>query len=688
MNTDLRESLEARKKEKRIWDALCVDYTSVHYCNLQTDTISTIKTGASSYATLVEQAREDKETAKKLSSFSFRMKYYYEHYIVQESAPDFLEIFSADALMEALRIQKRVIYRFRAKPNRSGQQYFEVQVARVQAGECSEVVMGFRYIDDLMGIQEYQKTKLEDALAEARLNNEIISSISKIYWMIYRLDLVNGIYEEVSAGEEMHRLTGKSGNITEMLRETVDNVIASEYQDIMRVFLDVSTLSDRMMNKETISREYLATDGIWYMARFIVKKRDEQRRVTNVLYLVIEIDGQKRQALKYQEELRVAAEEAKRANIAKTDFLRRMSHDIRTPINGILGMLQVAEHFSDNTEKLHECRKKMKASAEYLLNLVNSVLDMNKLESGKLLPQENPFDFRDILRDIDNLVGTQAIEKGIKLKFSKHNVTHHYLIGSPLYLRQIFMNIGTNAVKYTESGGVIDVSFEEIPINDEMSLYRLTVKDTGIGISDEFKDHIFEAFAQEESGMVEAKQGTGLGMAICKQLTDLLNGKIWFESEKGKGTTFVVEIPIRLDQNQIFEDEKNIKSSKFEGKKVLIVEDNALNAEIAQVMLEQAGAIVEIASNGEKAVEKFVSSEQGEYAVILMDIMMPVMNGYEAARKIRGMEREDAKRIPIIAMSANAFQEDVMECKAAGMNRHLAKPVNEKKLLLAIEEYL
>lgn len=688
MKTEFSESIEERKKENRIWDALCVDYTSVHYCDLQTDTISTIKTGAASYAGLVMQAKEDEDMARKLKSFSYRMKYYYEHYIVQESAPDFLEIFSADALMEALRIQKRVIYRFRAKPNRSEQQYFEIQVARILDGRGSEVVMGFRYIDDLMGMQEYQKTKLEDALAEARLNNEIISSISKIYWMIYRMDLVNGIYEEVSAGEEMHRLTGKSGNITEMLRETVDNMIAPEYQEIMRLFLNVSTLSDRMKNRETISREYLAADGIWYMARFIVKKRDENRRVTNVLYLVIEIDGQKRQALKYQEELRVAAEEAKRANIAKTDFLRRMSHDIRTPINGILGMLQVAEHFADDTEKLRECRGKMKDSAEYLLNLVNSVLDMNKLESGKILPQENPFDFSDVLRDIDNLVGTQAIEKGIKLKFSKHNVIHNYLIGSPLYLRQIFMNIGTNAVKYTEPGGEIDISCEEIPIHEEMSLYRLTVKDTGIGIGDEFKDRIFEAFAQEKSGMIEAKQGTGLGMAICKQLTDLLNGKIWFESEKGKGTTFVVEIPIRLDQNKIFEDEKKIKASKIEGKKILIVEDNELNAEIVQVMLEQAGAIVEIASNGEQAVELFTVSRPGEYAVVLMDIMMPVMNGYEATRAIRGLEREDAEKIPIIAMSANAFQEDVMECRAVGMNRHLAKPLNEKKLMLAIEEYL
>lgn len=682
MNITLNDNIE----KNRIWAALCMDYTSIHYCNLQKDTIFTIKTASVSYEAIVKQAEDNDEMTKTLSSFSMRMQYYYEHYIVKESAPDFMEIFSADALMNVLKQEKRVLYRFRAKPNSKGQQYFEVQIARIPDADCTEVVMGFRYIDDLMGNQEYQKTKLEDALAEARLNNEIISSISKIYWMIYRMDLVKGMYEEVSAGEEMHRLTGKRGNITEMFRDTVDNVIAPEYQDIMRVFLDVSTLSERMQNRETISMEYLAADGIWYMARFIVKKRDEFKRVTHVLYLVIEIDDQKRQAMEYQEKLRIAAEEAERANIAKTDFLRRMSHDIRTPINGILGMLQVAEHFADDTEKLYEFRKKMRDSAEYLLNLVNSFLDMNKLESGKLSPQDIPFDFRDVLRDLDNLIGPQALEKGITLKFSKNQVIHNHMIGSPLYLRQIFMNIGTNAVKYTEPGGEIDVSCEETPISDEVSVYRLTVADTGIGIGDEFKEHIFEAFAQEEKEMVEAKHGTGLGMAICKQLTDLLNGKIWFESEKGKGTTFVVEIPIRLNSDKLLEDEEKKISSKLVGKKVLIVEDNALNAEITQLLLEQAGVISDIAENGKLAVDQFLASASGEYQAILMDIMMPIMNGYEATRKIRALEREDAKTIPIIAMSANAFQEDIKESKAAGMNKHLAKPINEKKLLLVMNE--
>lgn len=685
MNINLKDEVW---KNTVIWHALCKDYSSIHYCNLQEDKIFTMKTNAECYGKVAEQAEKDEEMAEILNSFSYRMQYYYDHYFVKESAPNFLELFNAERLMDALKQEERKLYRFRTKPNAKGQQYFEIEVVRVHENKSTEMVMGFRYVDDLIGFQEYQTMKLEKALAEARLNNEIISSISKIYWMIYRMDLVKEMYEEVSAGEKMHRLTGKRGNIREMFRDTLENVIAPEYQEIMSAFWNVSTLSDRMQNKETISMEYLATDGIWYMARFIVKKRDKLDRVTHVLYLVIEIEEQKKQALEYQEKLRIAAEEAERANIAKTDFLRRMSHDIRTPINGILGMLQVAEHFTDDTEKLRECRRKMRDSAEYLLNLVNSFLDMNKLESGKLAPQDIPFDLRDVLRDLDNLIGPQAVEKGITLNFLKQQVTHHQMIGSPLYLRQIFMNIGTNAVKYTEPGGRIDVSCEEIPVSDEMSIYRLTVADTGIGIGDEFKEHIFDAFAQEEKDMVEAKQGTGLGMAICKQLTDLLDGKIWFESEKGKGTTFIVEIPIRLNQNQLFEDEEKKVSSKLIGKKVLIVEDNALNAEITQLILEQAGVNSEIAENGKLAVAQFLSSEPGEYKAILMDIMMPIMNGYEATRKIRALEREDAKTIPIIAMSANAFQEDIKESKAAGMNKHLAKPINEKKLLSVIEECL
>lgn len=681
---ELERSLRELEREKRLLEALCVDYTSVHYCNLTMDTIQTMKSEA--YAS-VKKNLESTKREEELYSYSNRIQFYYDHYIEKESAPDFVERLRAENLMQELSGKERVVFHFRAKENRTGQQHFEVQVARVPSAEGFEVVMGYRYIDDIIEAQERQQAKLQKALEKVQLNNEIISSISTIYQNIYRMDLEKEIYEEVSAGDEYHQLTGKRGNIEEMFERLRKHVIAEEHLEAVKKFQDIKTLPERLAKKETISIECKSTNGKWYLARFIVKKRNEMNKVTHVLYLVIEIDDQKQQELEYQAKLQATAEEAKRANMAKTEFLRRMSHDIRTPINGIRGMLQVSEYFPSDTEKLSEYRKKMWDSSEYLLNLVNSVLDMNKLESGNITLQEAPFDFRDVLRDLDNLIGTQAAQKKITLLYGNHEVTHNYLIGCALYVRQIFMNIGNNAVKYTDAGGTIEVSCVEKPIDEDTSHFCFSVKDTGVGMSEAFQEHIYEAFSQEGDSMNADQVGSGLGMSICKQLVELMGGKISFQSEQGIGTTFYVELPLKINHNVVHQ-EKDETQRNLNGKKILLVEDNELNAEITKSILEQAGMIVDTVENGKEAVERFYNTEEGTYALILMDIMMPVMNGYEAAKAIRQAERPDGKTIPIIALSANAFHDDVKESIEAGMNRHLEKPIDEKKLLLAIQDVL
>ena len=354
---------------------------------------------------------------------------------------------------------------------------------------------------------------------------------------------------------------------------------------------------------------------------------------------------------------------------------------------GIRGMLEIAEHFPDDTEKLKECREKIWDSSGYLLNLVNSVLDMNKLESGQLQVEEEPFNLLDVIIDLDNVIGTQAAEKGIQSRTKEHRIEHYHLIGCPLYIRQILMNIGANAVKYTGPGGLIEISCVEKPQEHDRTLFRFTVRDTGIGMSEEFQEHVFEAFAQEKAEM--DSNGSGLGMAICKQLVDLVGGTISFESRQGEGTTFVVELPCRIDPSvPVKEKEPEKKQKDLTGKKILLAEDNALNAEIATFLLEQAGMSVTVAQNGQEAVELFQKSEPGQYDLILMDIMMPVMNGYEAAMQIRKMNHADASTIPVIAMSANAFPDDIAEAKRAGMNEHLAKPVDGNRMLEAIAEYI
>ena len=276
-----------------------------------------------------------------------------------------------------------------------------------------KTVMGYRYIDDIIKEQEKQKVQLENALADATLNSEIIDSISKIYWIIYRMDLVAGTYEEISAGQDVHRLTGKRGIITEVFREVRETVVDDEHQELMKRFLDTSTLVERLQDTDSVAMEYRASSGSWHLGRFIVKKRNEQGQVTNVLYVVRQIDQQKQLELEYKQQLLETAEEARRANMAKTDFLRRMSHDIRTPINGIQGMVAIAEHFSKDSIRQRECIGKIKEASGYLLDLVNSILDMNKLESGTVVLERRPFDLMEVLRETNSITEMNGVARGL-----------------------------------------------------------------------------------------------------------------------------------------------------------------------------------------------------------------------------------------------------------------------------------
>lgn len=531
-----------------------------------------------------------------------------------------------------------------------------------------------------------KNNKLEEVLLEEKNYNDVMSALSKIYWQIYSVDLEKNIYREVFDGKIFDKnAVWNVGIAARLFRDNLDQFVSEEYKQVMYEFLNHDTLQERLKGTETIFVEYLSQDDIWLSARYIVKKRNISGKVTHALFTIRSINEHKQKEKEYQKQLEEIAEEAKRANIAKTDFLRRMSHDLRTPINGIRGMLEISERNEGDLEKLKDCRKKIWDASEYLLNLINDVLDMNRLESGNLSLEQQAFDMREIWRDLDDVIGIQANEKGIAVVTGVHKVEHTKLIGSPLYLRQILMNIGNNAVKYTNAGGQITISCLEKRITQDESVYKFVVADTGIGMSLEFQKHAYEVFAQENSQISGGYVGTGLGLAITKQLVELLKGKIGFTSEQGKGTTFVVELPFVIDSSkEDFIEQKEIEKCDLTGKKFLLVEDNELNMEISKYILEEEGAIVDVASDGKQAVEKFFKSQEREYSLILMDIMMPVMNGYEATRLIRKMDREDAKTIPIFAMSANAFPEDIKESINAGMNQHLSKPLETDVLLKAI----
>ena len=390
----------------------------------------------------------------------------------------------------------------------------------------------------------------------------------------------------------------------------------------------------------------------------------------------------------YKAELLIAAKKAEAANEAKTEFLQRMSHDIRTPINGICGMINVADHYADNMEKQTECRGKIKEASNLLLELVNDILDMSKLESGEIVLEEIPFNLSSISREVLVVIEQVAAEQNIRIVWEKKEITHRDLIGSPGYVKRVMMNILSNAVKYNKANGYIYLSCIEIPSEQpEMTTMEFVCRDTGIGMTEEFQKYVFEPFAQEHTGSRTKFAGTGLGMAISRKLVEKMGGTINLESEKGVGTTFVIRVPFRIntDRSDRSEIEKKPEVS-IQGLHILLAEDNELNMEISEFVLQNEGADVTKAWNGQEAVERFRKSKVGEFDVILMDIMMPVKNGYEATKLIRSLDREDAKTIPIIAMTANAFTEDRIRAKEAGMDEHIAKPVDAELLVKVIHE--
>ena len=391
---------------------------------------------------------------------------------------------------------------------------------------------------------------------------------------------------------------------------------------------------------------------------------------------------------KYKSELLIAAKKAEAANEAKTEFLQRMSHDIRTPINGICGLVNMADHCADDTEKQTEYRTKVKEASNLLLELVNEILDMSKLESGEVVLEEIPFNLSSISREVFIVIEQMAAEQNIRIMWEKKEITHRDLIGSPGYVKRVMMNILSNAVKYNRENGQIYISCMEIPSEQpEMTTMEFVCRDTGVGMTEEFQKCVFEPFAQEHTGSRAKFTGTGLGLSISRKLVEKMGGTITFESEKGVGTTFVIRVPFKIDPDaDKREEQKDVSEKSIKGLHILLAEDNELNMEIAEFVLQNEGADVTKAWDGQEAVELFRNSEPGEFDVILMDIMMPVMNGYETTKMIRSLDREDAKAIPIIAMTANAFTEDRIRAKEAGMDEHVAKPVDVDLLIKVIHK--
>ena len=534
---------------------------------------------------------------------------------------------------------------------------------------------------------------LKKALDEATKRTEIVSAIATLYITIIYANVKERTYELLEGYDLVQKILGQKGKIDDVMERISTAFAALEEREKYREFLDFDTLAERLRNTNSVSIEFMGVNGEWRLSRFIVKSRDAQGNVVDVLYVARDITEEKSRELMYQKQLKASMEDAHRANLSKTDFLRRMSHDIRTPLNGIAGMIHIAEKYDNDVVKLQECRQKVLQSTEYLQNLINNVLDISKLESGSLVLEHKSFDLAELLSNNLTVVAMSAYENGVRFEggVEASTIRHRYLIGSPVHLSRVLMNLSSNAIKYNHFHGTVNVHCEELSDDGNRAVFQFVCSDTGLGMSEEFQKHAFDAFAQEGKQSTTTFSGSGLGLAIAKDIVELMGGTIELESEENVGSTFTVTVPFEIDylvENNDSQKNNCSQGMELSGKRVLLVEDNAINMEIAHAILEEEHLNITEAKNGKEAFEIFQNSRLDEYDVIIMDVMMPVMDGLEATKAIRMLEREDAKKIPIIAMTANAFEEDRKACLEAGMNEHIGKPIDIPRLKRAITKLL
>ena len=681
-NRKLKSTLEEQMAERRLLDKICADFTAVYYVELNTGSFEILH--------INDGTNVKKMNLKQGDNFNSSADQYAVQYLYEKERQEFKDWISTGHLKEQLSRKERITYHYRSKPNPNQHEFFEAQAAKIYEDEKHFfALVGFRHIDDIMEKETTIQNQLKQALDEARLSNEIISAIAKSYCSIYRIDVQKDFFEEVSNDSEIHKLTGNRGCATEKLYQLCDTMVAPEYRPLIRPFLDVSTLSARLKTEECISTEYRMCDGSWHRMLFTVKKRDESGNVTHVLCTVRSISDSKRR----EEDLNFAAEAAKREAEMKTRFLATMSHDIRTPLNGIIGMVNMGNQYADDPQMQQKIREKAMESLKYLVSLVNDVLDMNKLQSGDLKDYQLLFDLTTVLRELNQIYDERAAKKGIQYEIDWKNGTYSHiaLVGNPVYLGRILSNILDNAIKFSQVGSVITVWVKEEALDDGRAFFTFYCKDQGVGMSEDFIAHAFDMFSQESQTSRSRYEGTGLGLAITKQLVDRMDGRIELKSKIGVGTTVVVKIPFKIGvQDKISNSPENnsvsLEDYSVEGMRALVVEDNELNMEIARCILEDSGMEVTCAADGQEAVEIFGKSALDYFGVIYMDVMMPRMNGLDAARIIREMKRRDAMRVPIIAMSANAFAEDIINSRLAGMNAHLAKPLDAEKMIVALKQ--
>lgn len=787
-----------------VFDVLARGYLNVFWINLEDETAKILKLDG-----YITEGLDKND--RRFFSYSQILNQYIKDRVHPEDKEALYEKLNIDNLRAIFREKDEYVGSYRVLID--GETHF-YQYNYGKMRENAYIVCGFQNIDDVMDEHEKQRKIEEERLKDEKEYAEVISSLSTIYSTIFRVKLTTHNYEVLKSVALMGVVAGAKGHFDDVKEKVISSFMAPESSESMHKFLDLNTLNDRLKDKNTISTEYKNPENKWFKSRFIVKNRDENKDVREVLYVARDITNEKIRELEQQDQLSHALAAAQQANKAKSTFLNSMSHDIRTPMNAIIGFTALAQTHIDDTAQVQDYLSKINTSGMHLLSLINDILDMSRIESGTVKLDEKQVHIPDLLHDLRSMIQGLAGAKNMNLYIDTQDVVHEDVFTDKLRLNQVLINIVSNAIKFTRPGGDVIIRLCEKPCTmGEHATYEFTVKDNGIGMSKEFQEHIFDAFSREYSATVSGVQGTGLGMAITKNVVNMMGGEITVESEAGKGSIFTVTLTLRIasetvkyepipellgaralvvdddlntcrsvskmlrdikmrpdwtasgreavvraqdavesgDEYKVYiidylmpdmngietvrrirkvispdvpiivltaydwadfeaeareagvtafvakpifmselkkvltrpvggEDDLNHQNEKvlhdYSDKRVLLVEDNELNREIATAILEETGITVDSVNDGDVAVSAINGAPADKYDLVLMDIQMPKMDGYTATREIRTLPDNKKANIPIVAMTANAFEEDRQKAFASGMNGHIIKPIS------------
>lgn len=560
--------------------------------------------------------------------------------------------------------------------------------------EATFIVIFLIYIGLILVVNHRQKEILIDKNREM---SYIVDGIVKLFDRFVLVDFRENRYKYLKRGDNGYKDIPPEGNYSELVEYICEQIVEDSDKERIKGLLKIESIQKRMKKGvDDLRFEYRSRrrEFLWENLNIICLERckgvPEKLLITRQ-----DVTNVKEDESKFREALMQAFQMAEEASLAKSDFLSRMSHDIRTPMNAIMGMSTIAAMNLDDKERVKDCLDKIDISSKHLLGIINKVLDMSKIESGKIGLTEEEFVISDLTKSLVKIFQIQVNEKNQELKLCE-DIVHRHVVGDPIRLQQVFANILGNAVKFTPEGGVININAKEKASEIPGSgCYEFIFEDNGIGMEEDFVKRIFEPFTREENQIVGKTEGSGLGMSIARNIVQMMNGEMKVESQQGKGSRFIVTVYLKIIENseecadlrKVSEHVKIIEHENFSDKRVLLVEDNELNMEIAEELLKPTGIKLEKAYDGEEAVEKIKTNSPDYYDLVLMDIQMPKLNGYDATRAIRALDDGRYENLPIVAMSANAFTDDISNGKSAGMNGYISKPVEVDKLIKAIETW-